>query len=165
MDIMKKRFYNFDDIDSISGAGTFKNFTATKALPTEVVENEDYYITIELEDNDKIEYVSLRYYKTMNYWDILLLINNVKDMTLLPKDMDTLLNNVDISLAEHLEYFKIDDNEENENYIAAKKVEIEEELTVANERYRTFKIIRPKKITEFLKELDDYTAKLRKANI
>lgn len=104
---MKKRFYNFDDIVSTISGATFKNFTKGRKLPAEITSREDLFVTIELVDNVKLEYISLQYYNTLDYWDILMLLNNMIDVDKLPKDMDTILQKVDSDLEEHLLYFKV----------------------------------------------------------
>lgn len=159
---MEKRYYTFDDITSIKTGDTFKNFASLKTLPDEITTDSSLFVTIELGDNEKLEYISLKYYNTMNYWDLLVLINNVKDVTKLPRDMNTLINMVDTALYNHLVYFGIENSITNEQYITDKRAEIENDFTIENEKYRTFKIIKPNKITEFLKRLDDYVNRVNK---
>lgn len=157
---MEKRFYLFDDI--VSGGKTFKNFTAGRKLPKSLVNDSSLYVSIELADNEKLEYLSLTHYNTMNYWDLLLLLNNMSDINSLPKDMDSLINSIEEELLSHILYFNIANTDENEAYIRATRAEIEERLTNENEKHRSFKIIKPTRITDFLSRLDDYTATLDK---
>ena len=104
---MEKRYNLFNNIISIDNGDTFKNFTAKKTLPASITSRKDLFITIELEDNVKLEYISLEYYNTLNYWDILIMLNNIRDINALPKDMDTILNKVEADLKIHLDYYKI----------------------------------------------------------
>jgi len=104
---MKKRFYTFDDIINSESGQTFKNFTKGRTIPESISSMEDLFVTIELEDNVKLEYISLQYYNTLDYWDILMMLNNMIDINKLPKDMDTVLQKVDADLEEHLRYFSI----------------------------------------------------------
>lgn len=150
---MKKRFYTFTTITD--GVLDLDNFTQNLELPEEA-QDDRFYITVNLKDNTKIEYLSYFYYNTVDYWDLLLLINGMTDIMQLPRDIGYVIEKRDEMLAEHLSYFKIEDNEENADYIAAKSTELEAAIDEENEAFRNFKIIRSELITDFLKIIDDY---------
>lgn len=115
--------------------------------------NDETYITYyQLLDDEKIETISYKFYDTPDYWDLILLINNMSPL------MDMIYN---FDVVEEESIKKIDFYAENvyvtkdlpEGFVDSMKVDdLNNTLTLLEEN-RTIKIIKPGALQSFLKIL------------
>ena len=120
---------------------------------SEFLNDRDNVFFVNIDNNSLLEEISYRYYNNENYWDIILLINNLDPLFSLPFDFDLIYN-----LAESItdNYFSRDkydpysgkytDETKNRLFNILK-----EKLNKQNEINRTIKLIRQEKIQDFLK--------------
>jgi len=130
---------------------TSRNFTKLvtqiKDLPSNLFE---WY---QMKDNDKMERVSYELYGTTDYWDLLILINDLDALFGMPYSYDI---------------YHTAANETVNKYIANSKSMIlpdthiqymhdayEDHYAAQNERGRTIKIVKPSKLQEFLRKCYD----------
>jgi len=105
----------------------------------------DWY---QIEDNDKIERISLELYGNINYWDILMIINQRNPLFEMPFDFDTLSNLALDQVEEFIdEVYKKPLGELEHAKMYSKW---ETKYIANNEIFRIIKIIRPTRMSEFL---------------
>lgn len=120
---------------------------------SEFLNDRDNVFFVNIDNNSLLEEISYRYYNNENYWDIILLINNLDPLFSLPFDFDLIYN-----LAESItdNYFSRDkydpysgkytDETKNRLFNILK-----EKLNKENEINRSIKLIRQERIQDFLK--------------
>lgn len=120
---------------------------------SEFLNDRDNVFFVNIDNNSLLEEISYRYYNNENYWDIILLINNLDPLFSLPFDFDLIYN-----LAESItdNYFSRDkydpysgkytDETKNRLFNILK-----EKLNKENEINRTIKLLRQERIQDFLK--------------
>jgi hypothetical protein len=109
----------------------------------------DWFDWYQLQDNDKLEKVSLDIYGDADYWDILLVINKKNALFDMPYDYDTLLNMADYKTANYEK--EINKNKKLPDVTRAAMLKAYREKAIAdNETFRIIKIVRPSKIQAFI---------------
>lgn len=107
----------------------------------------DYY---ELTDNQTIEQVSYILYDTPDYWDILVLINNIDPLFGMTYEFDVISDATDEQLDKYYKSFSEEILQETKDRL--KNIFLKKNLEI-NENNRRIKVIRPDMITEFIKIL------------
>ena len=103
----------------------------------------------QVSNDERIEVISFNIYRSSDYWDLLLLINNIK----LPVNQDKLEKRLNEIYSEWLDTFGKNKTEAQK---LEKHQELEQELFLENEKYRIIKYINIDKISEIkamIKEL------------
>ena len=103
--------------------------------------------------NERIEVISYNIYRSSDYWDLLLLINNIKDFRKLPVNQDKLEKRLNETYNEWLDTFGKNKTEPQK---LEKYQELENELFLENEKFRIINYINIDKISEIkakIKEL------------
>jgi len=145
---MKNTLLNFDKIDGgdfIANDYTSRNFKQILDLPE--LSDSKWVEYIELYDNQTIEQISFLVYDNTNFWDILLIINNIDPLFDMSYDYDILnqisINKVNEYLAGYSGAYKQD------TFDRLKSIVLAEETNM-NETHRKFKIIKKEKLYDFL---------------
>ena len=153
MQLMKNRYLNFETIDS--GIGIVENITTLGILPDIPLKyfTEDYYRLKKIEDDRLLESLSWDIYDNTNYWDILMVLNNMSSMSELPVNYDIVLLRAERELEGwilqgELMYSFLTDAQILEKYNQILESEIEK-----NEKYRSIKYISPTDLSELLADL------------
>ena len=120
---------------------------------SEFLNDRDNVFFVNIDNNSLLEEISYRYYNNENYWDIILLINNLDPLFSLPFDFDLIYN-----LAEFIteNYFSRDKYDPySGKYTDETKLRLfnilKEKLNKENEINRSIKLIRQERIQDFLK--------------
>jgi len=109
----------------------------------------DWFDWYQLQDNDKLEKVSLDVYGDADYWDILLIINKKNALFDMPYDYDTLLNMADYKTAKYEKEIN-KNNRLPEITREAMLKAFRTKYVADNETFRIIKIVRPSKIQAFI---------------
>lgn len=107
----------------------------------------------QVSNDERIEVISYNIYRSSDYWDLLLLINNIKDFRKFPVNQDKLEKRLNETYNEWLDTFGKNKTEPQK---LEKYQELENELFLENEKYRIIKYINIDKISEIkakIKEL------------
>ena len=153
MTLLKNTLYNFNSIKI--GNYIIQDYSRNKINDIQYLpeSSNPLFIThVSLEDNQTIEGISYTLYGSENYWDILLAINGIDPLFGMTYDFDTIS---DISQA------KVDDFalKFGPTLLQSSKDRLLEqwskEQDETNEGNRTFKVILPNRITDFIKILSD----------
>lgn len=107
----------------------------------------------QVSNDERIEVISFNIYRSSDYWDLLLLINEIKDFRKLPVNQDKLEKRLNEIYSEWLDTFGKNKTEAQK---LEKHQELEQELFLENEKYRIIKYINIDKISEIkamIKEL------------
>ena len=115
--------------------------------------NDPTYITYHtLQDNEKIEGVSYNLYGSTDYWDILVLINEIDPLFDMPYDFDIITNMATSNVDNYSSKVYATKDLKTLNPIRYNEL-IQEEITRITayfEKIRTIKIIKPSKMLDFI---------------
>lgn len=158
MELMRNKYLQFDNIEIKSFDKYVKNVTLVNTLPDIPAKyfTESYIVEKRIDDNMRLEYLAFELWGDTSYWDILMMLNNMKRMDELPVDYDQLLERVSERLSdwreatEHLRKEAYSSKE-----VEAKRLEILDECVETNEKFRNIKYIELSNLSELLTELDD----------
>ena len=154
MKLMKNKYLIFENITFLGGL--VKNITTLNLLPSipsKYFEN-DYTKTLMINDDTLLEALSFLLYETTDYWDILMVLNNMRSMNELPVNYDIVLNRADRKLQEWKEKGRLLPGEFTDDVINDKYDKILEEEVALNEKFRYIKYISQDDLSELIAELD-----------
>jgi hypothetical protein len=161
MELMKNKYLLFENIEFLDKK--IKNTTTLNLLPDipDKYFGNDYSLQIKVIDDTLLEALSFSLYETTDYWDILMILNNMRSMNELPVNYDMVLNRADRKLQEWKEKGRLlpgsfTDEAINEKYA----IILEEEITL-NEKYRYIKYINQDDLSELTAELDKIAADVK----
>jgi predicted PhzF superfamily epimerase YddE/YHI9 len=150
---MKNTVLKYDKIGSLSFISedyTSKKMSNIRELPE--LSNADWVEYIELYDNQTIEQISYILYDSANYWDLLIVINNIDPLFDMSYEFDILEqiseNKVQKYLADYSGAYK------NDTYERLKALTLTKEVD-KNEVNRQLKIIKPEKLYDFISLLKE----------
>jgi hypothetical protein len=114
----------------------------------------DYFDWYQMQNDDKLERISLELYKNADYWDILLLINQKDPLFNMPYNFNTVSNMAEDKAIKYAE--KINNQttlpQEHIDYLIAT---YQNEFEIQNELYRPLRIVKPNKMQEFIRRAYD----------
>jgi len=153
---MKNTILNYDE--TLSGTNKNNHITAQdytskyfrqlqllkELKDSELVEH------LELTDNQTIEQVSYILYDTADYWDILVLINNIDPIFDMVYNFDIVSDVADAKLEKYYDDFSVYINQTSKDRL--REAFLKEEVK-KNEDRRTIKVIKPTALSEFIKIL------------
>ena len=148
---MQNTLIKFDtkEVDDYIVSDYFSRKINLYSIITDDVKKE-YFVTYQIQDNDKIERISYEIYKTTDYWDLLILINSLDTISDMPYDFDTYTGSTDDFLNPY--YNSIYSNSPlNAQRLQELKDEFYETKRISNEKFRYINVIRPSKMQDFLK--------------
>ena len=99
-------------------------------------EYEEEMLDYQVSNDERIEVASFNIYESANYWDLLLLINNIRDWRELPVNQDKLDKKLNEVYTEWLEVFG---KFKSEPAKEEKYKELEEAIFLENEKYRNIR--------------------------
>ena len=148
---MKNTLLKFDteEVDDYIVSDYFSRKINLSSIITDAIKQE-YFVTYEIADNDKLERISYEIYKSTDYWDILLLINSLDSLTDMPYDFETYTSSID----SYLNAYSIDiysNNSISDTRMQELKTEFYEKNRINNEKLRYIQVIPPIKMQSFLK--------------
>ena len=121
-------------------------------------EYEEEMLDYQVSNDERIEVASFNIYESANYWDLLLLINNIRDWRELPVNQDKLDKKLNEVYTEWLEVFG---KFKSEPAKEEKYKELEEAIFLGNEKYRHIRYIRKEKINELKAKIKDFVMEKR----
>ncbi len=128
------------------------NFRKIKQL---VDRTDKYWFSlIELSDNDTLERVAYEVYGSEDYWDILLLINNMDPLFDMAYDTNTTILFGEEKALKYINKF-LTSRDIPESHVEYMTKEYTNEFTSKSEEYKTIKIIKPAFIQDFLKKINE----------
>lgn len=118
--------------------------------------NKDYFVWLKVNEGDKIEKVLFDYYKTSDYYDLILLVNNREMMFGMPYSYDVVLNAVDVDI-QNYEYkvfgnLKESLSEKSKNRLVEK---IDNQYTSDNKQFLYLKVIKNEHINYVKRKIID----------
>ena len=121
-------------------------------------EYEEEMLEYQVSNDERIEVASYNIYESANYWDLLLLINNIRDWRNLPVNQDKLNKKLNEVYTEWLEVFG---KFKPEPVKEEKYKELEEAIFLENERYRNIRYIKKEKINELKAKIKNFVLEKR----
>jgi len=156
MELMKNHFLKFENIKMSDGT-IVKNITRFNLLPEipDKFKSIDFTEKVKIDDNELIEFISFKLYETTDYWDILLFINNIKNLDELPVDYDILIDRAQREIDIWKNKYRTLSFELTDEAINNKYINILEDLKVKNEKFRFLTYIPVEYMSEIITYIDD----------
>ena len=163
-ELMRNKYLKFENIE-FQGVNV-KNtslLSKIKKIPEKYL-SENYIQTIRIDDNKLLEAISFELYDDTNYWDLLMIINDMKSMYELPKDYDLLYLEAEAEFDKWLNIADLIVNNDydetltyDENITLRNKIKFDsiiEDLVKNNEKHRILKYIRQYDLSLLLADLN-----------
>lgn len=114
----------------------------------------DFFTIYSIQENDKLERLSLELYGTTNYWDIILMINQLNPLFDMFYDNDTIFDSVKENVNNYAnnEYVNKPLGEPRTSELYQ---EFSEMMYNENDKKRYIYVIKPEKMNEFIKLMRD----------
>ena len=153
---MKKLYLFSRDVLNIKDQNTeflFRDYTNLVSI-REILDKYKEYIQIyQVLEDERLDTISYKLYGTTDYWDMLVLLNDLKCMTDLPVNYDKVENR---ARQKHEDWTKIFGKQKTKEQIASKYEEFLEQEIANNERYRNFKYIDTSMINRFHLDIQNF---------
>ena len=156
-----KNILDFGSFDIDVAYKTFKvtnynsvDLTQVKKMLDEL--DKDYFVWLKVNEGDKIEKVLFDYYKTSDYYDLILLVNSREMVFGMPYSYDVVLNAVDVDI-QNYEYkvfgnLKESLSEKSKNRLVEK---IDSQYTSDNKQFLYLKVIKNEHINYVKRKIID----------
>ena len=126
----------------------------------EILDKYKEYIQIyQVLEDERLDTISYKLYGTTDYWDMLVLLNDLKCMTNLPVNYDKVENR---ARQKHEDWTKIFGKQKTKEQIASKYEEFLEQEIANNEKYRNFKYIDSSVINRFYLDIQNFKKDLQR---
>ena len=126
----------------------------------EILDKYKEYIQIyQVLEDERLDTISYKLYGTTDYWDMLVLLNDLKCMTDLPVNYDKVENR---AREKHEDWTKIFGKQKTKEQIASKYEEFLEQEIANNEKYRNFKYIDSYVINRFYLDIQNFKKDLQR---
>ena len=126
----------------------------------EILDKYKEYIQIyQVLEDERLDTISYKLYGTTDYWDMLVLLNDLKCMTDLPVNYDKVENR---AKQKHEDWTKIFGKQKTKEQIASKYEEFLEQEIANNEKYRNFKYIDTSMINRFHLDIQNFKKSLQR---
>ena len=113
----------------------------------------------EVQDDERIEVISYNIYGTADYWDLIMILNDMKQQTELPVNSDK-LEVLQQSL--YNEWFRLFGKTKTRDQLQAKEKELYELMFNRNEKYRKINYINPSYVNAFNSDLTQIKLQAKK---
>lgn len=130
-----------------------EDYTNLADLTSIIDEYREEMLDYQVSNDERIEVISYNIYESSNFWDLLLLINNIRDWRLLPVNQDKLQAKLNEVYEEWLEAFGKNKTEEQKEQ---KLLELTDEIFLENETYRNIKYIKKGKLNELKSKIKEF---------
>lgn len=107
----------------------------------------DFFEYYQLNDDDKLERIALELYNNANYWDIVLLINDMDPLFSMVYNYDTISSMAEDKANKYLEDIGTSVPSSHADYLASKYEAI---FNKENDSKRIIKIVKPNRMQDFL---------------
>ena len=159
---MKKLYLFSRDVLNIKDQNTeflFRDYTNLVSI-REILDKYKEYIQIyQVLEDERLDTISYKLYGTTDYWDMLVLLNDLKCMTDLPVNYDKVENR---ARQKHEDWTKIFGKQKTKEQIASKYEEFLEQEIANNEKYRNFKYMDSSVINRFYLEIQNFKKDLQR---
>ena len=143
--------YDTEELDEFIVSDYFsKKITVFDLIP----DIGDYLAIYKLQDNDKLEKISFDLYKTTDYWDILLMLNDRNPLFEMPYETDAITTQAETLIDKYCNNIYVNHPMEitsltrfTEKFMA--------DFNSLNESYRYLYVIQPTRMGDFIKLLKD----------
>ena len=126
----------------------------------EILDKYKEYIQIyQVLEDERLDTISYKLYGTTDYWDMLVLLNDLKCMTDLPVNYDKVENR---ARQKHEDWTRIFGKQKTKEQIASKYEEFLEQEIANNEKYRNFKYIDSSVINRFYLDIQNFKKDLQR---
>jgi hypothetical protein len=155
MKLMNNTYLNFESIEFLNNY--VSNVTTLNLLPDipEKYYGDDYILKIKVSDDELLEAISFKIYETTDYWDLLMVFNDITRMNQLPVNHDIVLTRADNKLQEWKAKGVLLNSILSDDIIEAKYQEFLEEVTEENEKFRYINYVSKEDLSELIADLEE----------
>ena len=153
---MKKLYLFSRDVLSIKDQNTeflFRDYTNLVSIKEILDKYKEHIQIYQVLEDERLDTISYKIYGTTDYWDMLVLLNDLKCMTDLPVNYDKVESR---ARQKHEEWTKIFGKQKTQDQIASKYEEFLEQEIANNEKYRNFKYIDTSAINRFYLDIQNF---------
>lgn len=115
----------------------------------------DLFSAYRVMDDEKLENISYKLYGTTDYWDLLLMINDMNPLFDMPYNSDAIINKVQTELNTYFYFTYSHAPLSNAARITELTTEFSENANLLNEKFRYINVVKPTSISAFIKLLKD----------
>jgi len=154
MELMNNSYLKFPIIE-FNGTNVY-NISELNLLPDipDKYFTTEYILYYKVQDDALLEGISFELYKDTNYWDMLMILNDMRSMNELPVNYDIVITRAEKKLAEWKEKGKLLPGFLTDEKVLEKFDEILADEVEKNEKYRTIKYIAQDNLSELDADLD-----------
>ena len=135
------------------------NYTNLIDIESIIAKYKDSIRTTRIEENERLERLSFRLYGTMQFWDLILILNGITSYLQLPTSYDKVVERAELIYKEwHKELGK----NKSDEYKERKRAEFIELENQKNEKYRNIKYIEPSLIRNFQLDIRNFKRDLKR---
>ena len=159
---MKKLYLFSRDVLNIKDQNTeflFRDYTNLVSIKEILDKYKEYIQIYQVLEDERLDTISYKLYGTTDYWDMLVLLNDLKCMTDLPVNYDKVENR---ARQKHEDWTKIFGKQKTKEQIASKYEEFLEQEIANNEKYRNFKYIDSSVINRFYLDIQNFKKDLQR---
>lgn len=159
---MKKLYLFSRDVLNIKDQNTeflFRDYTNLVSIKEILDKYKEHIQIYQVLEDERLDTISYKLYGTTDYWDMLVLLNDLKCMTDLPVNYDKVENR---AKQKHEEWTKIFGKQKTKEQIASKYEEFLEQEIANNEKYRNFKYIDSSVINRFYLDIQNFKKELQR---
>lgn len=114
----------------------------------------DYILTKKVDDDSRLELLAQELWNNTNYWDVLMLLNNMKIVECLPVNYDRVLERIYLEFDNYIKHSILMGSPLSEAEKEDKFNEITETETEKNEKYRYISYIESSDLVSMISELN-----------
>ena len=159
---MKKLYLFSRDVLNIKDQNTeflFRDYTNLVSIKEILDKYKEYIQIYQVLEDERLDTISYKIYGTTDYWDMLVLLNDLKCMTDLPVNYDKVENR---AKQKHEDWTKIFGKQKTKEQIASKYEEFLEQEIANNEKYRNFKYVDSSVINRFYLDIQNFKKDLQR---
>ena len=159
--LVQDHLTSVEEIEFKVGDNSYKvnNYTNLIDIESIIAKYKDSIRTTRIDENERLERLSFRLYGTMQFWDLILILNGITSYLQLPTSYDKVVERADLI---YKEWDKELGKNKSDEYKERKRAEFIELENQKNEKYRNIKYIEPSLIRNFQLDIRNFKRDLKR---
>ena len=159
--LVQDHLTSVEEIEFKVGDNSYKvnNYTNLIDIDSIIAKYKDSIRTTRIDENERLERLSFRLYGTMQFWDLILILNGITSYLQLPTSYDKVVERADLI---YKEWNKELGKNKSDEYKERKRAEFIELENQKNEKYRNIKYIEPSLIRNFQLDIRNFKRDLKR---
>ena len=159
--LVQDHLTSVEEIEFKVGDNSYKvnNYTNLIDIESIIAKYKDSIRTTRIDENERLERLSFRLYGTMQFWDLILILNGITSYLQLPTSYDKVVERAELI---NKEWDKELGKNKSDEYKERKRAEFIELENQKNEKYRNIKYIEPSLIRNFQLDIRNFKRDLKR---